>query len=255
MKEFSVEDNAETTPVVPIAFTWDGLMLAGTASGDVAVVQSADGEMSMMRHEEAAHIIRVILTHGSRMIVGSTHKETSGFSLKCYCSSVIVAHKPRNDETISISTDEALVGWDPSDSGWKVVLSVSRRKWRPVLGRRAQLWLFGCAMLITIVITVNPPSGATFDLAEQDSNDTDVMVRDGQRHDYWLDFMRRYFMKYLHFQFREWTLWMAQSGIKIAKGVGGVISDTCVLIGLGLAKWMCERIKVYRLLGVCPKLY
>ncbi|KAG8707105.1 hypothetical protein FRC09_002026, partial [Ceratobasidium sp. 395] len=248
MKEFNFEDNAETTPAVPVAFTRDGLMLAGTACGDVIVVQAADGEMSAMRHEEVTHIIRVILTRGPKMIVGSTHQDASGFSLKCYCSSVIVAHKPREDELISVSTDEALAGWDSSDSDWKVALSASKQKWRPALSRTARLWILGVMLVTVLVLSVDPPSGVTFDEAKKDSDDTDIMVRTRERHEYWLDFLGRYFRKYLWFQIREWTLWIVQRDVKIAKGVAEVLSDAFKLIGLGLAKWMCERIEVYRVL-------
>ncbi|KAG8716874.1 hypothetical protein FRC08_008616 [Ceratobasidium sp. 394] len=50
MREFPYNNSGKITPIVPIAFTADGLTLGGTACGEVATIYSSVGEISMMRH-------------------------------------------------------------------------------------------------------------------------------------------------------------------------------------------------------------
>ncbi|KAG8693205.1 hypothetical protein FRC08_009266 [Ceratobasidium sp. 394] len=54
MQEFTYKDNAIANPIVPIAFTPDGLALTGTASGDVPLIQIASGDMSLIHHGNAS---------------------------------------------------------------------------------------------------------------------------------------------------------------------------------------------------------
>ncbi|KAG9083410.1 hypothetical protein FRC06_004541, partial [Ceratobasidium sp. 370] len=230
MKEFQYEDNADITPIVPVAFTRDGLALGGTACGDVFVLRGTEGEMSIMRH-----------------VVGSTDRDGSMSILKCYSSSVIVANKARiGGELVTITADKALLGWEPSDSQWKAGSGTQGVKWRPAIGRTTRLWIFGTAVLLALMLCVDPPSGATFDEAEKFSEDTDLMVPVLQRHTYWLIFIRSYFAKYLWFQVKEWSIGIVVGAFSFIEGAAQGARIVWDLIGLGVAKVLCECIGVYK---------
>ncbi|QRV99713.1 WD40 domain-containing protein [Ceratobasidium sp. AG-Ba] len=111
-KEFTYADEGDIRPIVPVAFTSTGLALGGTACGEVPMIQTS-GEMSLIRHEKSDHIIRVIATHGQKVIIGSSNNLES--VLTCYDSSVVSHGKSQNSERQFTTVSEALVQWHAED--------------------------------------------------------------------------------------------------------------------------------------------
>ncbi|KAG8787300.1 hypothetical protein FRC12_015727 [Ceratobasidium sp. 428] len=253
MKEVDYEDSAEVAPIVPIAFTSDGLTLGGTACGDVIVFQSMDKDTSLIRHEEANHIIRVITTHGQKVVIGSSSPDGPTSVLKCYSSSAIVSRKPRTSDTVFVTAEKALQGWEPSDSRWKAGLGAAYFKWRLTISRTARLRILGIALFLMFILSTDPPSGRKFAGVAKDSIETELMVCDKEANTYWLEFSVRYFSGYCWFQVSEWTVCIASGLASIFTGVWDIVKGIAKLIRLAAAKWACERVGLYKKNGVCPK--
>ncbi|KAG8776034.1 hypothetical protein FRC12_001131 [Ceratobasidium sp. 428] len=255
MKEVDYEDTAWTSPIVPIAFTLDGLTLGGTACGDVIVFQDTDKETSLIRHGgKANHIIRVIATHGQKIVIGSSSEDGSKSVLKCYSSSAIVSGKPRTDDTVSSTAEKALLGWDPADSKWKTSSGAASFKWRIAVGRTARLRMLGIAVLVLMMMLFfDPPNGVRFADAMKDSQDTDIMLREKGADTYWLIFGVRYFSEYFRFQVTHWTISFVLAFAGLFTGSWEIIKGIAGLVRKVAAKWMCERVGLYKKNGVCPK--
>ncbi|KAG8782799.1 hypothetical protein FRC12_020409 [Ceratobasidium sp. 428] len=252
MKVFPYEDDADYSPIVPVASTPDGLMLGGTTRGEVPMVQGSKGDVSLIQHEEAHHLIRVIETHGQNIIVGSSCWADS--TLKCYRLSAVCPSKKNPGDPILVTVTQALKGWESTDSRWGDIKLTN-------VGRRASIkrvtwfWVVGATMIIIIlVLSADPPSGSSFEDATQESLETDVLKPNFKQHEYWVLFGVRHFMKYTRFQFLVWGTWVIRSAYEFVEGVAQVLPEAANIVMLGAAKWMCERVKVYRELGVCPKL-
>ncbi|QRV74462.1 WD40 domain-containing protein [Ceratobasidium sp. AG-Ba] len=112
MKEHPYEDISGTCPIVPIAFTSDGVIIGGTACGDVPMINDG-GVTTLIHHERPNHVIRAIATFGQKIIVGSS--AGSETVLTCYAPSVVVAVKPQKTKTSLITASDALVGWEERD--------------------------------------------------------------------------------------------------------------------------------------------
>ncbi|KAG8783896.1 hypothetical protein FRC12_019243 [Ceratobasidium sp. 428] len=251
MKEFYYEDSATITPIVPVAFTPDGLTLGGTACGDVIVLQSTDEETSLIRHE-ANQIIRAIVTQGQNMVVGSSSQDGSVSVLRCYSSSAIVAGK-RTGDTVSTTAEQALSGWDSSDSRWKVGSSATKFRWRLSIGRTARLRVLGITLFSIVLLFCDPPNGAKFKDTMKDSEETELMIPENEASTYWLKFSARLFGQYLYFQVTKWTKSLVSCVAGLATGTWEVIVGIAHLIRLAAAKWACERVGLYKENGVCPK--
>ncbi|KAG8700849.1 hypothetical protein FRC09_005717, partial [Ceratobasidium sp. 395] len=246
MKEVDYEDTAHISPIVPIAFTLDGLTLGGTACGDVVVFQDMDKELSLIRHE-ANHIIRVIATHGQNIVIGSSSEDGLNSVLKCYSSSAIVSGKPRTEDTVSSTAEKALLGWDPADNKWKASSGAAKFKWRLTVGRTARLRMLGIAVLVLMmVLFFDPPSGVRFADAVKDSQETDIMLREKGSDTYWLMFGVRYFSDYFCFQVTHWTAWFVLAFAGLFTGAWEIIKGIAGLIRKVGAKWMCERVGLYK---------
>ncbi|KAG8707826.1 hypothetical protein FRC08_000262 [Ceratobasidium sp. 394] len=143
MKEFHLDNPTDITPIVPVSFTSGGLGLGGTACGNVLIVHSASDKTSLLRHEDGTHIIQAIAVHGENVIIGSATRDGSVSVLKCYGPLVVVPSKPRTDDPVSITAEEALLGWGPSDIKWQASSGAVKLKWRPSINRAARLWVTG----------------------------------------------------------------------------------------------------------------
>ncbi|KAG9096566.1 hypothetical protein FRC06_008529 [Ceratobasidium sp. 370] len=203
MKEFPYQDSAKYTPIVPIASTLDGLTLGGTASGQVPMIETGNGVMSLMRHESKTHLVREIATHGQKVVIGSS--SDTGSIVKCYSSSPVV--------TVTDTTAiEAMEGWDHSDGRWKVIRQYGPGiRWRLKIGRTTWNWIFSGMLVTVLMLSANPPGGASFDDAEKESEDTEVLKPQFERHMYWIFFGVRHFCKFAKFQVTVWFRWMASN--------------------------------------------
>ncbi|KAG8719468.1 hypothetical protein FRC09_011087 [Ceratobasidium sp. 395] len=260
LKEYPYEDVEDLSLVVPVASTSDGLTLGGTTHGNVPVVRGgAHGEMSLIRHEEADHLIRVLATHGKKVVVGSSSK--SGSVLKCYTSSMpAIIHNIDNEGTssaIQVTAIQALFGWHELDGQWKTTLQPSQMLWwKP--GRRACFWMILLLTLLftllVLVLSADPPDGPAFKDAEKQSHATDIVKPDRERYQYWVDFGVRHFVKFVKFQIKMWALWTLKSTGHVLTEARQLTKKVVKHIFLGAAKWMCMQVRVYRESGVCPKL-
>ncbi|KAG9094638.1 hypothetical protein FS749_012085 [Ceratobasidium sp. UAMH 11750] len=243
MQEFPYEDSASINPIVPVAFPSDGLVLASTACGEVPMIQSTDGEMSLLHHEQASHIIRVIATHGQRIIVGSSSEPES--VLKCYSSSVVVTAKPRTDELIVVNITEALSGWESGDNKMKATSSTLRSIWCVAMSRSAWVWILGMAVLATLIMSASPPGGPVFEGAKEESDSTDVMIPGWGRNYYWVFFSVRHFCRFIAFQIRVWTAWVFNTAWNFFVEAIWVVLHTLNIMVWGAAKWGCEPVEYY----------
>ncbi|KAG8787814.1 hypothetical protein FRC12_015249 [Ceratobasidium sp. 428] len=256
MKEVDYEDSAEITPIVPIAFTSDGLTLGGTACGEVVVLQNMDEDTSLIRHEEANHLICVIAwqTHGQKVVIGSSSPDGLTSVLKCYLSSAIVSGKPRTSDTASVTAEMAFKGWEPSDSRWEAGLGAAYFRWHLTISQTAWLRVLGITLVIMLMLFTDPPSGAKYEEVAKDSGETEIMVRDKEANTYWLDFSVRYFARYCWFQVSEWIVCIALGLFGVVTGIWDIVKGIAKLIQLAAAKWACERVGLYKKNGVCPKM-
>ncbi|KAG8732660.1 hypothetical protein FRC10_000780, partial [Ceratobasidium sp. 414] len=213
LKEYPYKDVEDLSLIVPVASTSDGVTLGGTTHGEVPMVEGASGELSLIRHEEADHLIRVIAlganqTHGRKIFIGSSNN--LGSVLKCYSSSAII-HSAGSDNPkplVFVTTSEALSGWDEKDSRWEAVPKASRMKWGPRLGRRGWTWVLLSLVILVFALSADPPGGPSFEEAKKESDGTELFKPTLKRHEYWVMFGVRHFIKFAMFQFRMWIAWM-----------------------------------------------
>ncbi|KAG9098840.1 hypothetical protein FS749_002823 [Ceratobasidium sp. UAMH 11750] len=255
LKEFPFKEVEDLSLVVPVASTLDGLTLGGTTYGEVPFIEGSKGEMSLIRHEETDHLIRVLATHDKKIVVGSSSK--SGSVLKCYTSSAIV-HSAVDDDTpkplVFATATEALLGWDELDSRWRVVSRPNRLRWQLKLSRRACAWILLSSIALVLILSADPPGGPSFEDATKESYDTDMVKPTLKRHEYWVLFGLRHFAKYMAFQFKMWLGWMIGATTAFLGSSVRLVPKAVDLFILGAGKWMCEQVRVYRERGVCPKL-
>ncbi|KAG8791223.1 ATPase with role in protein import into the ER [Ceratobasidium sp. 428] len=261
LKEYPYQDVEDLSLVVPVASTSDGITLGGTTHGNVPMIRgSAHGEMSLIRHEEADHLIRVIATHGKKVVVGSSSR--SGSVLKCYTSSsCITIHNKDNEETLSVvpvTATEALFGWHELDGQWRRAPQRSQMLQWLKPGRRACVWIILLVVFLVVflvlALSADPPDGSSFKDAEKQSYATDIIKPDRERHEYWVEFGVRHFRKFMTFQLKMWVLWMLDATGVFLTNAGQLVKKSGRHIALGTAKWMCLQVRVYRESGVCPKL-
>ncbi|KAG8701760.1 hypothetical protein FRC08_003913 [Ceratobasidium sp. 394] len=211
MKEFPYEDSTDYSPVVPIASTSNGLTLGGTGCRELPVIRGTQDDMSLMRHEEGNHVIRTIATHGDKIVVGSTNWLES--VVKCYSSSVIVPGKKDTGSPALVTVTEALAGWEDSDSQWRVVEEPKTDSKRFAVSKRTGIWAMLIVILMILILSADPPEGDSFEEAKRESHDTDLLKPSLKRHEYWVVFGVRHFVKYCVFQHAAWAKWIV-SGIK-----------------------------------------
>ncbi|KAG8708534.1 hypothetical protein FRC09_001208, partial [Ceratobasidium sp. 395] len=247
MKEYPYDYKDEFSPIVPIASTQDGLTLGGTTCGELPVIEGERGDISLMRHEESSHVIRVIAAHGDKIIVGSSSWTES--IVKCYSSSPMIKGSQRNEPPPLVTVTEALSGWLDSDERWEVIMGPKEEKEQTAISWPVRIWLGLAAIVIILVLSADPPDGTSFGDAKKESTDTDVFKPNLKRHEYWLLFGVRYFLKYFLFQNAAWSRWATNVSFSFVGGIVRLIPEAWDLFTLGIAKWMCERVQVYKDLG------
>ncbi|KAG8786171.1 hypothetical protein FRC12_016836 [Ceratobasidium sp. 428] len=271
MKEYPYDYKDEFSPIVPIASTQDGLTLGGTTCGELPVIENERGDISLMRHEEPCHVIRVIAVcifhlwpsyltgsttfnqaHGDKIIVGSSSWAES--IVKCYSSSPMIKRAQRNEPPPVITVTEALSGWLDSDERWEVIMGPKLEKERTSIGWPVRIWLGLATIVVILVLSADPPNGVSFGDAKKESTDTDVFKPNLKRHEYWVLFGVRYFLKYFLFQHAAWSKWATNISFSFVSGLVRLIPEAWDFFTLGVAKWMCERVQVYKDLGVCPRI-
>ncbi|KAG9075499.1 hypothetical protein FRC06_010064, partial [Ceratobasidium sp. 370] len=191
-------------------------------------------------------------THEDKIIVGSSC--WTGSTIKCYSSSAVVNGKKHAATPQSVMVTEALAGWESSDSRWLVTgESKKDRKCTPISGSTC-VWVTLAAMIVVLILLVDPPSGPSFEAAKTESYHTDMLKPKLKRHEYWLLFQVRHFCKYFVFQCSAWLAWIVGVACNILGGIATIVPTAADVVTIGTAKWVCERVQVYKELGVCPKI-
>ncbi|KAG8717680.1 hypothetical protein FRC09_013889 [Ceratobasidium sp. 395] len=257
LKEYPYSDAEDFSPVVPVASTPDGLTLGGTTHGEVPMIGGTNGGMSLIRHEEPDHLIRAIVTHDRKIIVGSSSFQES--VVKCYSSSAIVgsaAGESNHSAPIYVAMTEALAGWEPSDSRWDAVPRAALlRRWKFAIRRSVITWLLVVTTLIVLILSADPPDGKSFeDVRPKESKGTDIIRPAFDRSEYWILFGLEYFYGYFKHQSMSWGWWVMDSMYRFWEEVAEFFPEAKKAIMLVIAKWMCERVAFYRKLGLCPTL-
>ncbi|KAG8765809.1 hypothetical protein FRC12_007279 [Ceratobasidium sp. 428] len=252
MREFPYNDDADYSPIVPVASTPGGLTLGGTTCGELPVIDGHGGNVSLMRHEGSNHLIRAIAVHGDKIIVGSSNWAES--IIKCYSSSPIVSGKKDDSPPNFVTVTEALSRWNQSDSRWEVVANPKYEEHIIRIRKSTGVWAIMIAMTIVLILSADPPSGHSFKEAGQESDTTDLFKPNFRRHNYWVLFGVRHFFKYFMFQCAIWFAWMMSATYKVVVSVGLLVPHALDVMTMGIAKWICEFVEVYRELGVCPRM-
>ncbi|KAG8789099.1 hypothetical protein FRC12_013875 [Ceratobasidium sp. 428] len=253
-KEHPYQDVEDLCLVVPVASTSDGSTLGGTTYGNVPMIEGANGEMSIIQHEETDHLIRVLATHGNNIVIGSSSR--SGSVLKYYTSSAVV-HSASNDRLkplVVVTATEALLGWDASDSRWKPALRSKHIRWGLKSSRQAYVWTLLLILLLILVLFAGPPGESSFQDSTKESSSTDMLKPAYDRSDYWIMFGVRHFARLMGYQSERWLAWIVDSTSTCIHNTASLIPKGGKLVALGMAEWMCNQVKVYRESGVCPQL-
>ncbi|KAG8717605.1 hypothetical protein FRC08_007130 [Ceratobasidium sp. 394] len=208
LKEYPYQDVEDLSLIVPVASTSDGITLGGMTHGEVPMIESTNGDLSLIRHEEADHLIRVIATHRKKIFIGSSNN--SGSILKCYSSSAVIhsAGSSNAGPPAFVTASEALSRWDETDGRWEVASKTGRMIWRLKLSRRSLVWALLCFFILIFALSADPPGGPSFEEAKRESNGTDLFKPMLKRHEYWVVFGVRHFVKFAMFRFRMWIVWM-----------------------------------------------
>ncbi|KAG8680958.1 hypothetical protein FRC08_015941, partial [Ceratobasidium sp. 394] len=228
-KEYPYKDVEDLSLVVPVASTSDGITLGGTTYGEVPMIEGTNGELSLIRHD---------------------------------CDNTV--------SPVFVTASEALSGWNEADSRWEVAPEAGRM-WGFRLSRRGWTWMLFSLVILVFVLSADPPGGPSFEEAKKESYGTELFKPTLKHHEYWVVFGIRHFIKFTIFQLWVWVAWMVSTWDDIVHKLkfanvkvnttSAFVSATVRLLPeagnlaiLGMGKWMCERVQVYRELGVCPKL-
>ncbi|KAG8703538.1 hypothetical protein FRC09_004105, partial [Ceratobasidium sp. 395] len=245
-KEYPYQDIEDMSLVVPVASTLDGSTLGGTTYGNVPMIEGANGEMSIIQHEETDHLIRVLATHGNNVVIGSSSR--SGSVLKYYTSSAVArsASNNRPKPLVVVTATEALLGWDALDSQWTPVSWSKRIGWRLQPSRQACIWMLLLTLFLILVLSADPPRESSFQDTTKQSSSTDMFKPTYDRSDYWIMFGVRHFTQLTRYQFKRWLAWTVDSASNCIRNTAGLIPKGGKLVLLGMAEWMCNQVQVYR---------
>ncbi|KAG8721930.1 hypothetical protein FRC09_007105, partial [Ceratobasidium sp. 395] len=241
LKEYPYQDIEDMSLVVPVASTSDGSTLGGTTYGDVPMIEGANGEMSIIRHEEIDHLIRVLATHENNVVVGSSSR--SGSVLKYYTSSAVVrsASNDRPKPLVVVTATEALLGWDALDSRWKPASQPKGIRWHLKPSRRACIWMLLFTLFLILVLSADPPGESSFQDATKQSSSTDMLKPAYDRSNYWIVFGIRHFTRLMAYQSKRWLAWIVDSASICIRNAAGLVPKGGKLVVLGMAEWTCNQ--------------
>ncbi|KAB5587471.1 hypothetical protein CTheo_9091 [Ceratobasidium theobromae] len=167
-QEFPIYEQTTYRPILPIALTKNNLILKGTASGDVPVLDSKLGQVGPIKLGPE-RIIRTLAVHGDKVIIGSSDvgDAKQGSSIKCYSTAdaVIQQHSMRPvPMQFKLSLHDIMVAEErkftlPSISP-ALFLNLGKDFLHRLI-RSSTLMLLAAVWFLAAMMTVDPPQFGT----------------------------------------------------------------------------------------------
>ncbi|CAE6542055.1 unnamed protein product [Rhizoctonia solani] len=260
--EYPLQVPLASNPILPIEHTLSGLILGGTSSGDVSIIKPPKdggnvGALIRGIRQGDGHLIRAFAYYGPHVLVGSTTPKNQ-VMIKCFTDSQKFkgsARKRSSYKPFRLSLSDVLVVSKEGQKRTAVTIDHPTGVMAFIRSRDAKMFVVLTLFLWLIILSSDPPGGEAFRATHTPSLQKGVRVMGDNRHTQWILFGLRYFTRYAFHQSFSWGSWTGGVIYDFVKHIATLPVAIVKFTLVAISHWMCERVEIYRELGICPQIY